>query len=262
MASDELSYRPLSQGLNLLDLPIELLVCIIKYVNKEDRGQLRCVCKSLKSVTDHPSVWRQFKVELTGIHLKKSKKHLWDTVKARNLSVLSLSTYSTLPARDLGTLLSHCPNLRNLTCSCNVMEWIAAQSESKIPNLDTLNIYMRDCNARRRGSCLQNLQKLKSLRNLHIDKIYSSNTLNMVFKHVQYLTSLERLGIHVWVKDMDLSKRLESYHGFTVGGLPRLKFLGLYGIPVDSVMFFPEELGNESSESGSEGIVQNRKLLK
>ncbi|XP_069008916.1 uncharacterized protein [Embiotoca jacksoni] len=65
-------------------LPMELWVYVFSYLNTEEKHTVRTCCRHLKSLVDHPSLWRDYTVVLSD--LRRYTYGFWDTLTHRKLT--------------------------------------------------------------------------------------------------------------------------------------------------------------------------------
>ncbi|XP_029349899.1 uncharacterized protein LOC115035966 [Echeneis naucrates] len=65
-------------------LPPEVWVCVFGFLSTEEKHTLRCCCRSLKRLVDHPALWRGYTVVLSD--LRRYSRGFWDTLQRRRLT--------------------------------------------------------------------------------------------------------------------------------------------------------------------------------
>lgn len=214
-------------AIRLLDLPKELLVLVVQYVDKDDRCSLRRTCKAMCEVVDHPTIWKNLTVHLA--RLKSYSKPFWRTLKTRNLAKVSLAGISNLSKPKLEIFLETCSHLRCLHVSCNVFEQLEALSNLYCQNFEEVYIDMYDCISNPPGSCLETLHSLPWIKKLHLKAIENDREFALVCSHISGLEGVEELGMrftnshsHNFLEGGTLSSLLET--------LPDLQHLQLHGM--------------------------------
>lgn len=117
------------------DLPPEVVVHIFSFLSTADKHSVRCCCRSLLLLADHPALWRGYTVFLTD--LRRYTYGFWDTLNRRRITraavrhlrrkewrrlITFLPTLTAIVFVDGGRLyrekylvnLSHFPDLRDL----------------------------------------------------------------------------------------------------------------------------------------------------
>lgn len=69
-------------------LPPEVWVYVFTYLTTEEKHTVRFCCKYLKSLVDHPSLWRDYTVVLSD--LRRYTYGFWDTLNYRSLTRISV----------------------------------------------------------------------------------------------------------------------------------------------------------------------------
>ena len=214
-------------NVQLLDLPKEILVLVVQYMNKEDRCSVRHTCKRLCEVVDHPTIWKNITVHLP--RLRSYTKPVWETLHRRNLSKVSLAGIANLTKPKLKTFLKTCSNLKTLHLSCNIFEQLEEVSNTHCQNLEEVYIDMADCMSNPPGACAETLHSLPWIKKLHVKSIENDREFALVSSHISGLETIEELGV-----------RFSNLHNYLEGGslsgllqtLPDLQHLHLHGMTV------------------------------
>ncbi|XP_061734916.1 uncharacterized protein LOC133538154 isoform X2 [Nerophis ophidion] len=73
-------------GEQMLDLPPELWVSVFSYLSTEEKHAVRCCCRALRKLIDHPYLWRRHIVVLKD--LSRYTPGFWDTLRHRKVTRL------------------------------------------------------------------------------------------------------------------------------------------------------------------------------
>lgn len=84
-------------------LPPELWVYVFSFLSTEDKHTVRCCCRSLKRLIDHPSLWRDDTVSLSD--LRRYTYGFWDTLLHRQLNRVAVRHLRRKEWRRLVTFL-------------------------------------------------------------------------------------------------------------------------------------------------------------
>lgn len=90
----------------LLRLPPEIWVCVFGYLTTEEKHKVRCCCRYLKKLIDHPSLWRDDAVVLSD--LRRYTYGFWDTLRQRKLTRVAVRH---LRRKDWRRLVRFLPSL-------------------------------------------------------------------------------------------------------------------------------------------------------
>ncbi|XP_055013412.1 uncharacterized protein im:7136021 [Boleophthalmus pectinirostris] len=85
------------------ELPPEVVVHILSFLNTADKHSVRCCCRSLQLLSDHPALWRQYTVFLTD--LRRYTYGFWDTLSRRRITRVAVRHLRRKEWRRLITFL-------------------------------------------------------------------------------------------------------------------------------------------------------------
>lgn len=149
------------------ELPPEVVVHIFSFLNTVDKHSVRCCCRSLQLLADHPALWRGYSVFLTD--LRRYTYGFWDTLNRRRITrvtvrhlrrkewrrlITFLPSLTSIVFVDGGRLyrekylvnLSHFPELQNLgirnaTWEERMISWdLADHLQERLTHLSVCNV--------------------------------------------------------------------------------------------------------------------------
>ena len=218
---------PLIRQLTLVDLPTEIIVHIIKLLGRSERCALRLCCGSLQKYIDLPAVWRNVHTQL--ICVKNYNKQVWQLLKSRNLTHLSLLYSTSISTQNLNNLFKITVNLKSLSVSCSTLLRLQNLAAAYLQNLEELSVDLTDCSSRVPGACTETLVHLPWLCSLHLHSVESEEEFATVSQHIHHIDNLQELkvefaNLHNYLEGGSLSGLLHSQ--------PNLQKLELRGMTV------------------------------
>lgn len=110
----------------LSHLPPEVWVMVFSYLSTQEKHRVRCCCKVLKKLIDHPCLWRNHMVVLS--NFPRYTAGFWDTLKYRRVTHVAVQR---LRPKDWKHLVKSLPRLTTIVC-------MEAQQHYKKKNVDNL----------------------------------------------------------------------------------------------------------------------------
>lgn len=168
---------------SLLDLPLELLLYIIRMLDKQSRCQCRLTNMTLKNVVDSPQVWQHIDVLLLGV--RQYTKQMWQVLRSRHLSQVCLTPINYMSNKVLKVVLTECPTVSKITMPCGVLH--AFYFDAKKSNLDLhlermhviMNVHHFNTH---KCKCVEATRMIKSLKKIHLDvKVPVEESLSLDF---------------------------------------------------------------------------------
>ncbi|KAL3980277.1 collectin sub-family member 10 [Sarotherodon galilaeus] len=121
----------------LSHLPPEVWVMVFSYLSTQEKHRVRCCCKVLKKLIDHPCLWRNHMVVLS--NFPRYTVGFWDTLKYRRVTRVVVQR---LRPKDWKHLVKSLPWLTTIVCMEGQQNYKKKNVDNlpDFPNLKTLGI--------------------------------------------------------------------------------------------------------------------------
>ena len=97
---------------NLVSLPVEVLVYIVSFLSTRDKVIIRCVSRSLRSISDVPSLWEKF---IWTRYAPRDEKVLKHVLKMFGKHIKRFHFADHVAPSKLEVMLRHCKNMVHLS---------------------------------------------------------------------------------------------------------------------------------------------------
>ncbi|XP_026041661.1 uncharacterized protein LOC113032777 [Astatotilapia calliptera] len=175
----------------LSHLPPEVWVMVFSYLSTQEKHRVRCCCKVLKKLIDHPCLWRNHMVVLS--NFPRYTAGFWDTLKYRRVTHVAVQR---LRPKDWKHLVKSLPRLTTIVCM-EAQQHYKKKSVDNLPdfpNLKTLGIRNATWSEPMLQQC-QTGQLAERLTHLSVCNIQLPSTAEFV-NSVSRLFNLEYLLFH------------------------------------------------------------------
>ena len=217
-----------TETLNLLSLPNEVLVNIMLCLpDSRDRVKLRYVSRKLRSISETPSLWREFVWPDCNPREEKRLKIVMKScgMHIRRLSFHHLNQPSVLPASSQTAL-----KLVEISIMTKILQYCSNLTHLSLPALGDLNS--------RKGNFEQLRESIQEMKYLEMLTIYCHADSIQLYLNLQ--TALKELTIHTVVRSKNDVKAFQNWmtNGFTPPNLNIVVHKGsMYGA-IDSFRKF------------------------
>ncbi|KAG9481164.1 hypothetical protein GDO78_010428 [Eleutherodactylus coqui] len=195
-----------------LQLPQEVLLHIFTYLSPAEKANVRATCSYLRTLVDHPSLWRNSVIVFKSIRIFNAR--FWDTLQSRKISSVEV-TRVTL--KQFKKITSSLPDLTSVTMdSCLKGEIL--QGLRPLVNLQRL--HLTDCSNVTDQDIFSEIALFQQLTHLSLCGVSFSGVLPLT--SIILLKNLYSLSLHS--KEGTVPERALQYILFR---LPKLRELSL-----------------------------------
>ncbi|KAM4690168.1 uncharacterized protein WCC33_017593 isoform 2-T2 [Rhinophrynus dorsalis] len=195
-----------------LQLPQEVLLHIFMYLSPAEKANVRATCTYLRSLVDHPSLWKHSTILFRSIGIFNAK--FWDTLHTRKICSVEV-TKVTL--KQFKKMTSSLPDLTTVTMdSCLKGEIL----QGLRPLLNLKRLHLTDCSHVSDQDLFTELVYFQQLTHLSLCKVTFSSVLPLT--NIVLLQNLNSLSLHS--KEGIVPERAVQYILFR---LPKLRELSL-----------------------------------
>ncbi|XP_066464190.1 uncharacterized protein [Eleutherodactylus coqui] len=195
-----------------LQLPQEVLLHIFTYLSPAEKANVRATCSYLRTLVDHPSLWRNSVIVFKSIGIFNAR--FWDTLQSRKISSVEV-TRVTL--KQFKKMTSSLPDLTSVTMdSCLKGEIL--QGLRPLVNLQRL--HLTDCSNVTDQDIFSEIALFQQLTHLSLCGVSFSGVLPLT--SIILLKNLYSLSLHS--KEGTVPERALQYILFR---LPKLRELSL-----------------------------------
>ena len=103
----------------MMELPRELLILIVDYLDSKSRCSVRCTCKTLYAASNDCDIWRHRVAEMP--HVRQYNKRMWTVIGERRLRRLALPPNVALTRDHWSSICRYCPDLERLQVSSRAL---------------------------------------------------------------------------------------------------------------------------------------------
>ncbi|KAM9293934.1 uncharacterized protein PAF06_018079 [Gastrophryne carolinensis] len=195
-----------------LQLPQEVLLHIFKYLSPADKASVRATCTYLRTLVDHPSLWKRSTVIFRSIGIYNAR--FWDTLQSRRISSVEV-TRATL--KQFKKMTSSLPDLTRVTMdSCLKGEIL----QGLRPLLNLQQLHLSDCASVTDHDIFSEIALFQHLTHLSLCRVSFSGVLPLT--SIVLLQNLYSLSLHS--SEGTVPERALQYILFR---LPKLRELSL-----------------------------------
>ncbi|KAM4664079.1 uncharacterized protein O3C94_012258 isoform 1-T2 [Discoglossus pictus] len=224
--------------IEFLQLPQEMLLQILTYLSPAEKASVRSTCTYLRTLVDHPSLWKNSTVVLKSIGTFNAK--CWDTLQNRKICSAEVTKVTLKQFKKMASSLPDLTNVRMDTCSKGEV----LQGLRPLVNLEQL--HLTDCSNILDQSIFAEVVQFHQLTHLSLCKVTFSGVLPLTsIVLLQNLYSLSLHSIEGFVPERALQYilfRLPKLRelSLAIGNMNKWKLSLCFNVP-DSFVYAAEE---------------------
>ncbi|KAE8586467.1 hypothetical protein XENTR_v10021677 [Xenopus tropicalis] len=195
-----------------LQLPQEILLHIFTYLSPSEKANVRATCTYLRTLVDHPSLWKNSTILFRSIGIFNAK--FWDTLQSRKICSVEVTKVTLKQFKKMTLSLPDLSTVRMDSC----LKGEILQGLRPLVNLKQL--HLTDCSHVSDHDIFSEIVNFQQLTHLSLCKVFFSNALPLT--SIVLLQNLYSLSLHS--KDGTVPERALQYILFR---LPKLQELSL-----------------------------------